>query len=309
MKQLKTLEKKLTNKKIPAPVHEDPRAELKRLVRLHNTHTRNSVSLHHMASDRTNQETGEIIPCLLPLDGVGGRDELLQNSDNQKKAASKLEPLIERELRKLPIYQHFLSRVPGVGPIVAGYLCAYIDIHRAEKPSQLQRYCGVAVIDGKFERRSGAPKFDAQGNRTDGTGTFNQELRTRIFQMFSSMWRTSGGCSSKYMDIWTNSKSADLLRADAHGKVESCGKLVSVKGYSHSKGWHRAAQVFIYDLYLVWRALEGLPSWVTWYDWTRGYEHGRGPLPRENAPRLLTLEEALEIVGKVEKVRHPEAAE
>jgi hypothetical protein len=259
--------------------------------------------MHHMGSDRTH-ETGEVIPCLLPVDGVGGRDEVLLASKNQKDAADKLTSVIEKELRKLPIYTEFLSKVYGMGPLTAGYLVAYIDIHRAEKPSQLQRYCGLAVIDGHFERRNGGPKFDAQGARTDGTGTFNQELRTRVWQSFASMYKTAGGDTptkqSKYLDVWRNTKSRALLRA-VDGKVESNGKDVSAKGFASSKGWHAAAQLFIYDLYLVWRALEGLPSWTTWYDWARGYEHGRGPLPRENTPRMLTCAEALEIVGYVGK--------
>jgi hypothetical protein len=308
-KTLKSIEKKLKAKPKPVPVHEDPRAELKRLVKLHNTHTKNSVALHHMGSDRVNHETGETIPCLLPPDGIGGRDELILMSEHQKKAATKLETAMTRELKKLPVYNLFLKDVYGVGPVVAAYLCAMIDIRRAEKPSQLQRYCGLAVIDGRFERRSGGPKYDPQGNRTEATGTFNQEIRTRIFQAFSSMWRTKGEGSSKYLDIWQNTRERDLLKANDKGKFESNGKEISAKGHAFSKGWHVAAQLFVYDLYLVWRAAEGLPSWTTWYDWARGYEHGRGPLPRENAPRMLTIEQALEIVGYCGKTQAAEAAE
>jgi hypothetical protein len=306
---LKSVEKKLKPKTPDVPHHDDPRDELKRLVKLHNTHIKSSVALHHMGSDRTLHETGEVIPCLLPMDGIGGRNELLQMSENQKKAATKLESAMTRELKKLPVYNLFLKNVYGVGPVVAAYLCATINIRRAEKPSQLQRYCGLAVIDGHFERRSGGPKYDPKGNLTEATGTFNQELRTRIFQAFSSMWRTKGTGSSKYIDIWENTRARDLLKANDKGKIESNGKEVSAKGHAFQKGWHVAAQLFAYDLYLVWRAIEGLPSWTTWYDWARGYEHGRGPLPRENAPRMLTVEQALEIVGYVGKTQVADAAE
>jgi hypothetical protein len=308
-KSLKSIEKKLKAKAAVVPVHEDPRAELKRLVKLHNTHTKNSVALHHMGSDRVLHETGDVIPCLLPPDGIGGRDELLLMSENQKKAATKLESAMNRELKKLPVYNLFLKNVYGVGPVVAGYLVANIDIRRAEKPSQLQRYCGVAVINGHFERRESGPKYDPQGNLTDAAGTFNQEIRTRLYQAFSSMWRTKGEGSSKYLDIWQNTKARDLLKANEDGKIESNGKMISVKGYAHSKGWHVAAQLFVYDLYLIWRAVEGLPSWTTWYDWARGYEHGRGPLPRENVPRMLTVEQAIDLIGYVGKKEAADAAE
>ena len=308
-KTLKSVKKTLQGKTPDVPHHDDPRVELKRLVKLHNTHTKNSVALHHMASDRTLHETGEIIPCLLPTNGVGGRAELLEMSEHRKSAATKLESAMTRELRKLPVYEKFLKHVYGIGPVVAGYLVANIDIRRAEKPSQLQRYCGLAVINGHFERREGGPKYDPKGNLTEATGTFNREIRTRRYQAFSSMWRTKGEGSSKYLDVWQNTKARDLLKQNDKGKIESNGKEVSAKGYAHSKGWHVAAQLFVYDLYLIWRALEGLPSWTTWYDWARGYEHGRGPLPRENAPRMLTVDQALEIIGYVGKKEAADAAE
>jgi len=309
---LKSVAKKLEHKTPVVPVHDDPRRELKRLVRLHNAHTKNSVALHHMGSDRVNHETGETIPCLLPLDGIGGQVDLLDASERQKKAASKLEPAIERELRKLPVYSKFLKHVYGVGPVVAGYLCAYIDINRAVKPSQLQRYCGLAVINGRFERREGGPKYDADGNvNRDAGGTFNQELRTRIFQAFSSMWRTGSGKDSKYLTHWRNIKARALLdERVVDGRLKSGERDLSVNGFAHSKGWHAAAQLFLYDLYMVWRASEGLPIWTTWYDWARGYEHGTGSaLPRENAPRMMTLDEVLELVGDVGKQPVSMAAE
>jgi hypothetical protein len=307
---LKLLESKLKRKKIEVPEHDDPRTELKRLVKLHSTFTRNSTALKNMASDRE-LKTGEIIHCLLPEDGLGGKDKLLATASEQKRAAKQLESAMERELRKLPVYRLFLEKVYGVGPILSSYLCAYVDIRRAEKPSQLQRYCGLAVIDGHFEKRSGGPKFDANGNKTGSSGTFNQEIRTMIWLAFASMYKTSGGDTlkkrSKYLDAWRNTKSRELLRATS-GKIESNGKELSAKGYANSKGWHVAAQLFVYDLYIVWRSVEGLPSWTTWYDWARGYEHGRGPLPRENAPRMLTVEEALQIIGHVGKTSDYEKA-
>jgi hypothetical protein len=310
---LKTVAKKLKPKTVAVPTNDDPREELKRLVRLHNTHTRNSVALHHMGSDRKNLETGEVIPCRLPIDGVGGQLELIEMSENQKKAATKLEHAIEVELRKLPVYQLFLKHVYGVGPVVAGYLCAYIDIHRSAKPSQLQRYCGVAVIDGRFERRSSGPKYDPSGKLSpDAGGTFNQEIRTRLFQAFSSMWRTKGDGSSKYLDRWRDVKARSLVDERVKdGRIKVGESDLSINGHAHSKGWHAAAQLLVYDLYLAWRAIEGLPSWTTWYEWARGYEHGTAAaaLPRENVPRMLTVEQALDIVGNVGKTQMQHAAE
>jgi hypothetical protein len=293
-KQLKAIERKLKRKQPLAPPSEDPRTELKRLVRTHSALTKASVALHHMASDRTNLETGEIIPCLLPADDQA---DMLEASKRRSKSAATLEgvhcadgkPGMLHELRKLDVYNLFLKQAFGFGPVVCAYLCAMVDIHRAEKPSQLIRYCGYACIDGKAERRQEgfAPRTGATGN-PEARGTYNAALKTRIWQAMGSLWKNAAksGCTTKYLTRWQQVKARKLLQGQTKGKA-------------HDAGRRAATDLFIYDLYLVWRAIEGLPSWVTWYDWTRGYEHGRGPLPRENAPRMLTVEEALELVGNV----------
>jgi hypothetical protein len=46
----------------------------------------------------------------------------------------------------MPIYDQFLSQVRGVGPAMAAIIISEIDIHRAEYPSSLWKYCGVDVV-------------------------------------------------------------------------------------------------------------------------------------------------------------------
>jgi len=56
------------------------------------------------------------------------------------------------ELLKMPLYTKFLSKVRGVGVLTASKLIYYIgDITRFSQPSELIRYCGLAVVDGKAE--------------------------------------------------------------------------------------------------------------------------------------------------------------
>lgn len=72
---------------------------------------------------------------------------------------------------------------------------------------------------------------------------------------------------------------------------------VSARGFAHSYGWHKAADVFLEDLYTVWRAIEGLPVWPAFYAAKlSGYKHASGKICVD-APTMLTLEEALELVG------------
>jgi len=264
----------------------DPREELRRIVRQHKALVKASVAITHMSSDRKNRETGEVIVCRLPEDVQIAFQSLAQ--DVAKKKAEALESAMKQELKRIPIYNHFLKNVFGVGPVVAAYLVSEIDIHRAVKSSALRRFCGLAVINGRLERRAKGVK-----------SAYSSELRTRIFQAFDSMWknRTKGqGRMTKYLEIWVNAKHRKLQMA-TDGKINNGVRDVSAKGYSHSYGWHKAADIFLEDLYTIWRALEGLDVWPSYYAAKLGYEHG-GKIS-VNAPKKLTVEEALELVGDV----------
>jgi hypothetical protein len=295
--ELKKVERKLKAKKTVTSTSDDPRAELKRIVRTHAALTKAAVALNNMSSDHQ-REDGEIIKCMLPADDIA---DMQLAAKRRRQSASRMEgvtcpdgkPGMKHELRKLEIYNVFLEKVFGLGVVTSAYLCAFVDIHKAEKPSQLIRYCGYACIEGEAERRREgfAPKTGETG-KEGARGTYNAKLKTKLYLGMKAIWTngapcaTRGAVTTKYLDRWRNEKSRRLLRGETKGKA-------------HDAGRRAATDLLLYDLYLVWRAIEGLPSWVTWYDWTRGYEHGRGLLPRENHPRMLTLEEALELVGDV----------
>ena len=305
---LAAVAKKIRKPKIAVPSSSDPIVELRTLVRQHYALTKTATANINMGRDKKNRETGETIACRLPVDAmveVQGLSKILS------KKASGLESAMLRELKKIPIYTLFLRHVFGVGPIVAAYLVSEIDIHRATKPSNLRRFCGLAVIDGRLEGRTGAPK--SQG----GTGTFNGTLRTRIFQAFGAMWKNAAkrsvaapfGVSTKYLDIWRNymsriehSERVQDRGLDKTGKwtgkiLNGRDKVVSARGFAFSTGWHKAADVLIEDLYIVWRAIEGLPVWPSYYAAKLGYAHG-GKIA-VNAPVSLTVDEALALVGEV----------
>jgi hypothetical protein len=263
---------------------DDPIAELRKVVKQHRAMTRSSVSIAGMSRDKKNLKTGGIIRCQLPLDVQA---ELQQTAKLVKTKASKLESVMIKELRKIPIYTQFLNKVYGVGPVVAAYLVTEIDIRRSIKSSALRRFCGLAVINGRLERRTKGVKLG-----------YSAELRTRLFQMFSAMFRNGKGkgSTSKYLDVWMNAKHRKLQMA-IDGKIDNGVRQVSANGYAHSYGWHKAADIFIEDLYTVWRAMEGLEVWPSYYAAKLGYEHG-GKIS-VNAPKFIGLQEALEMVGDV----------
>lgn len=290
------------------PSSDDPCEELKKLVRQHKAVMQNEVALTNRCSDKEARQDieqdgkiifrkGDPMPCRLPAEVQA--QALLMAKEVFGKAKEELERKMAKELKKVPIFREYLSKVFGLssgGPIAA-YLVAEIDIHRAVKPSALRRFCGMAVIDGRLERRTKGQK-----------NSFSSEMRTRLFQFFQTLQKNRRhNPTNKYLKVWDDAKTRirnservfDLKEkegGDWAGKlVNGQGKTVSAKGFSNSYGWHKAADVFLEDLYIVWRALEGLPVWPSYYAAKLGYEHG-GKIA-VNAPKMLTLEEALSIVG------------
>jgi hypothetical protein len=311
-KMAKNTLKKLERKESTIPSSDDPREELRRLVLQHKALTKAAVAIDNMSRDKKNRETGEVMKCRLPEDAM----VVLQDaSTDATKRAAKLKPKMLRELRKIPIYDQWLKHVFGIGDggsVIAAYLVAEIDIHRCIKPSGLRRFCGMAVIDGRLERPTKGQK-----------NAFSKEMRMRLFQMFSTLWKARAvkskerpnGTTSKYLEIWENYMNGAWqtgritdLGSDKLGKptgkiMTGAGKEVSARGFVFSTGWHKAADVFLNDLYTVWRALEGLPCWPTYSEWVTGYKHGGTPtyqLPRGlNMPRDLTPAEAIAEVGYI----------
>ncbi len=298
----------LKKRELYIPTYDDPREELRHLVKQHKSLTRSSVAITSMCSDREfEQDDGsvEVVKSNVPADA---REAMVEVSEVLKKKAGHLESKMLRTLKKIPIYTHFLEGVFGVGAVTSAYLVSEVDIHKATKISNLRRYCGLAVMNGALERPTKGQKLG-----------YNKELRTRLFQAFSSMWKLRDGRTSKYLTIWSDyihrmhhSDRVTDAKVDAKGKwsgkiVKDGGdKQVSAAGFVFSTGWHKAADEVIEDLYIVWRALEGLPVWPSYHAAKLGYSHG-GKIC-VNAPKILTLEEAKALVGFVGIV-NAEAAE
>jgi len=322
MSELVKIEKAM-KRRAYVPSTDDPREELRRLVLEHKAITKAAVAIDNMARDKQPHDTEGMHPdnikrlvdhlkCRLPEDVAV---DLRETAKRQREKAAQLESAMKKELKKIPIYEVFLQHVPYLrGPVVSAYLIAEIDIHKATKPSSLRMFCGMAVVDGRIVRRQKGQK-----------NPYNAEMRVRLFQAFGAMWQGSAkktrafpdGSSNKYLEIWTNYKTRAVSNGRiVDGKIQRIvnGELgdgkndtVSAKGFVHSTGWHKACDVFLCDLYTVWRALEGLPVWPTYVEWITGYAHGG--IPKVNEPEMLTLDDALSRVGDVAPRPLPVAAE
>ena len=274
----------------PEPYHSDPAVELRRLVKEHSNLTRIATSFDSQVNPKTNRETGEVLPQRVP-DAV--RVEVNAAADSIRKRASALEPLMKRELKKLPIWEHFFSRVGGFasgGPIPA-YMVASIDIHKAVKPSNLIRYCGYAMIDNHIERLTKGEKPH-----------WNANMRMRLRQWSGTLvkgQKLDAFESSPYLKVLRASKAGDLASPlyDKESNTWFAGGEARKPGLKiiDAKAHRKAITRMLEDLYIVWRAVEGLPAWPTYYEQSLKAAHGGVPL-KDLAPVVRTTEEAKRVV-------------
>lgn len=268
--------KKIRNKakRIKVASTDDPRKELRRLCNQHRALTKAAVAIENMARDKKNRETGEPIPNRLPEDA---REALIAQAKETSKRAAHLEPLLLRELRKVPLWNLWLRDVAGMGPKIAAYLVTMIDIRdrpdgRPLKPSQLRRYVGLGLTNGARDVMSVETRWNA-------------ELKMRLYQWAVSLRTNQRHGMNKYQRRWDEAK-------------HRCATVTNPdwsKGRIDAKGRRKATDLFVDDLYTVWRAIEGLPVWPTFRDVAATYGHdGRMNV---NEPEMLTIDEALRRVG------------
>lgn len=291
------MSKKFRRKPKVEPVAVDPIEELRRLTRLHAAYTRDSVGLKHKASDRKNLKTKEVIPCLLPQDM---RDDLLAASKRFQQEAGLLESAMRTQLRHVPLFTEFLEGVYGCGVVVSAYLVASIRFDRCANVSQLVRYCGNGLGEnGLREVRKDGPKYKPDGTIGDGTGTYNDVLKTRIWQAMVAMRKNAAkvtvdrpfGSTTKYLDRWATAKHSALTLPNVRlGRVMRPGE-------ADDKGRKKATDLFLWDLYRMGRALAGLPIRPDKYSTVRGRFHN-GAEARD-AFYIETVVEARAGVGDV----------
>ena len=281
----------------PEPIeHGAPRAELARLVKQHAWWTRDVQRMTAMVSDRTTK-AGVPIPHNKPESVV---DDVTVAAKSLDAAADRLVRAMGRQLEGVPIYEELFAKIDGVGPKLSAYLIAMVDISKCPKVSRLIRYCGNAPDPktGRAERRHAGPKsLDPTSD-----GTFNQPLKIALVQgMRLGMWMGSvrpgkpGGKMNKYLRRWVDAKHAAQTFPNARlGRVMRPGE-------ADDKGRKKATDLLLWDIYVMWRTLEGLPVMADKFSNERGVFHGGVPV--WEGARVLTLDEARAIVGDV--TSHP----
>lgn len=188
----------------------------------------------------------------------------------------------EPVLAEFPIYTRWLRDVPGVGPAMAGMLLSEIDIVKADTPSKLWSFAGLDVArDGRGRSMRAEHLVMRKYTAKDGTEkerrsiTYNPLLKTKLVGVLGgSFLRCRGG--SPYADIYYDMKNR-LQQREA-------GNPEWNKGRIHRASIRYMIKMFLRDLYVNWREVEGLFVRPPYHEEKLGIVHSGAPTAHPMRP-------------------------
>lgn len=148
--------------------------------------------------------------------------------------------------KQVPVWDWMVS-IHGIGNHTAAKILALIDdISTFENTSQLWRYCGYAVMDGKAEL-----------NKAGEKSHFNRRLKSELFLLAESFLKSQ---SPEYVGFYYEEKSR--LRSEypepIEDKASPWGKKFTDQ-HIHRMAIRKMIKIFLNHLWVQWRTAEGLP--------------------------------------------------
>jgi hypothetical protein len=173
-------------------------------------------------------------------------------------------------LEEYPLYTEWLKpHVHGCGPAMSAVILSEIDIHTAKYVSSIWMYAGLDVApDGQGRTRKEHHLVDREYLdkdevlQTRKSITFNPFLKTKLTGVLGPSFLKAGG---KYREVYDGYKT----RLDNHPGWSDKSKL-----HKHNAALRYCVKMFIKDLYVVWRELEGLQVWPSYEEAKLGLRHG-----------------------------------
>ncbi len=172
-------------------------------------------------------------------------------------------------LKEYPVFNLFLNDVKGIGPAMAGIIISEIDITKAKYPSSLWAYAGLDVASNGAGRSRKAEHLreytytDSEGETKLKKGiTFNPFLKTKLIGVLGSSFLRAG--DNKYSKIYNDYKNR-LENHEAHKE--------KTKGHRHNMAIRYMIKMFLVDLHINWRKIEGLPVSETYQESKLRHRH------------------------------------
>ena len=191
-------------------------------------------------------------------------------------------------LEKIPVYVSYLNQQRGIGPAMAGVLIATLDPPKARYVSSFWAYAGLDVgSDGRGRSRRQEhlverSYIDKNGKEAMRMGvTYNPWLKTKLFTLAGSFMRSASPWRQVY-DGYKHRLQTDSVREKCtvgeykkrHAAGEDTTKIWT-PGRIDMAAKRYMLKMFLADLWVHWRKLEGLPVTETYQEAKLGHRHGK----------------------------------
>jgi hypothetical protein len=244
-------------------VNEDRQA-IKMLVRLREDYQGMRKRVDNRIGRKADGTPQDIQERVIPAEDYG---LFVDVADNARGYETMLERELLKRLKRLPVYEHFLAGVKGIGPIAAGWIVAEFDIHKATTVSKLWQFAGLnpGMVIGQIRVEDGKDKWHyektdkmVRGDRlTPGfVAPFNQRLRTALVGVMADGFIK---CQNEYALEYYYPYKARLEREETPitGEDKAWAEVSKARRDRAAKRY--MVKMFLKDLYVSWRTLEGLP--------------------------------------------------
>ncbi len=139
-----------------------------------------------------------------------------------------------------PIYQTFLLKIRGIGPVLSANLIKNFGYcEKFEYVSSLWRYCGLAVINGVAEKRKKGEKL-----------SYSPRLKTLAWKIGDSFIKQN---TPLYRGIYDKEKAKQEAKMDP--EKEGCPRN---KMHCHLRAMRKMVKIFLQHYWVASRELKGL---------------------------------------------------
>lgn len=276
----KSVKKKKSKKDVPIPFKDSekiPHYLLKTLVDIYYDFQgqRIQTQLRIGASKREHSLTDEEL-------SLYGITTIFENAQTFEKD---LEKMIRKQLKNHALYNQYLVKITGIGPLLSSGLISYIDnIEKFKHVSSLWQYSGYGMnryckickkptfVEVKYETGKkvkklhpleACPKCSAdtvsiiQKKIPGYQSNWNNRLKTLVWKAGTSFVKQSPS-KSKYRKLY------DQIKADEHRlhpkKIKTDGRILYNDGHKHNRAMRKVVKIFLAHVWQTWRRQQGLEA-------------------------------------------------
>ena len=149
---------------------------------------------------------------------------------------------IAKEVKIHPLWKNFLKDVKGCGESIAAVIITEFDINKAPTVSNLWSFAGLAPGKDRKVKGQKCP--------------FNQFLRAKLCGVLGSSFLK---CASPYAEFYYDMKHRLESKDWGMASKNPTHKDRPKAGHQHKAANRYMVKMFLKDLYVAWRTLEGLP--------------------------------------------------